>query len=521
MSIHEEIKSKLFDYQLDHLNNLLSSISKYRRCLDASDTGTGKTYVAVALCKVLNLEPYIIAPKTVLNSWHKVLKFFEIKNYYLVNYERLKNCGTYKGVYEIKMKCPYLRIIGKRSLTKEECENDILSKKTYKPIYRWENIPENTILIFDEVHKCKNKISNNSELLIKAADAKCKMLLLSATVSEKIDTFISCGYALGFYSNLKQGKKWIMQCAEKYNLETNPMLAIHKYIFNEYASRMKISMLPNIFPKNTVIADCYVMENAIEIQKMYDLIKQAVQEATTKELHSEALAKITYARMKIESLKIPKALQMAKDFMNQGKSIAIFTNFTETINILSPALGTNCVVYGEQKIGDRYKNIDRFNNNEEKVIICNIKSGGVGISLHDTSGKHPRVAIIFPSYSAQDMLQALGRINRAGGKSDCLQYILYCKDTIEENICHNIKEKIMNIGYLNDGNYESYKIKNMIEADDDNLFVDRLEDNMFDKLYLQIEVLHAKKERVENELKQINSEIGKLQTELEKFINYT
>jgi superfamily II DNA or RNA helicase len=226
--------------------------------------------------------------------------------------------------------------------------------------------------------------------------------------------------------------------------------------------------------------------------------------------------------MRIEALKIPKAIQMAQDFLQAGKSLAIFTNFTDTIGLISAKLKTNCIVYGEQKIQDRNDNIDAFNSDKERIILCNIKSGGVGISLHDTHGKFPRVAIVFPSYSAQDMLQALGRINRAGGKTECLQYILFCKNTIEERMCSLIKQKIMDIGYLNDGDGHSYKITNMIEAGDDSIFNDRMdgEMNQFDRLHLQITVLNAKRDRIKGELSDVDNEINKLHQEMEKHISY-
>lgn len=523
--IPEIIKEKLLEHQRDHIELLATAIKKYNSALDASDTGTGKTYVAVALAAGLNLIPFIICPKSVIASWHKVLKYFNITDYYLVNYETLKNCNTFKGPWEIKMKCPYIKIIGQSLITSDDIDpTTIPTKKEKKTIYEWSNIPENMILIFDEVHRCKNKISNNSELLTKAADAKCKILMLSATVAEKINAFVCCGYALGLYNNIKQGRRWIEHCGTKFNINDNPMMGVHMYIFNEHACRMRISLLGDIFQKNTIIADCYEMENAIEIQKMYELIKTSVEDLRRKENQSEALAKLTYARMRIEVLKIPKVVQMAKDFCKIGKSIAIFTNFTDTINLISTKLKTNCIVYGEQKIQDRNNNIEAFNSDKERIILCNIKSGGVGISLHDTVGKYPRIAIVLPSYSAQDMLQALGRINRAGGKSECLQYILFCKNTIEEQICENIKCKIMDIGYLNDGNGCSYKIKNMIEAGEDNIFNDRNDQdneiNKFDKLYLQISVLNAKRNRVKEEMEEIDREINKLQTEMEKFISY-
>ena len=100
---------------------------------------------------------------------------------------------------------------------------------------------------------------------------------------------------------------------------------------------------------------------------------------------------------------------------------------------------------------ERIKSIDDFCSDKSRIIICNIQSGSAGISLHDTLGKFPRVSIISPTWSAQDLIQVLGRIHRAMGKSDCEQLIIFCKDTIEESVGNVIKQKINNIRLFNDG----------------------------------------------------------------------
>ena len=92
--------------------------------------------------------------------------------------------------------------------------------------------------------------------------------------------------------------------------------------------------------------------------------------------------------------------------------------------------------------------------NKSKIIICNIKAGGVGISLHDKTGERPRASLISPTWSSIDLQQALGRIHRAGGKSKSLQRILYVANTIEEKIADKIKDKLKNINTLNNGDLD-------------------------------------------------------------------
>ena len=525
-NLSKAVNDNCLEYQKKHIVNIIKSLAKHRRALDASDTGTGKTFASIFVCIELGLIPFVICPKSVISSWRKVLKILKLNKYYIINYESLQNLKYFIGECNELIKCPYLKIIKKEPINISiKREPDIASGMTnklkkYKTLYEWVNVPDNLLLIFDEAHKCKNRISNNSEILYSAAKTKAYILMLSATIAEKPKTFVTAGYVLGLFNEIKKGCEWINNCGE---INTpNPMLAVHNVIFNEYASRMKISETGNNFKKNIVEAICLKMTESEEIQKMYDLIQLAHESLKRKENASEALARLTYARMRIEILKVPRSIELTKDLYDKGYSIAIFTNYTDTINKLSIELNTNCIVYGDQSIDERSKNVELFNCDKERIILCNIKSGGFGISLHDLNGKHPRVTLIFPSYSAQDTLQSLGRIHRAGGKTDCLQYILYCKDTIEESMCEGIKDKIMNISSINNGNKYGYNIKNLIE-DDNNLTEDiphATPESLFNSLYTQIGVLHSKKDRINNELKIIDNEIIELQKKLEEFITY-
>ena len=80
---------KLLDHQKTHYTLISNSLIKHSRALDASDTGTGKTFVSVKLCKDLGLIPWVICPKSVVSSWNNVIKKSGIKKFYIITYEQL------------------------------------------------------------------------------------------------------------------------------------------------------------------------------------------------------------------------------------------------------------------------------------------------------------------------------------------------------------------------------------------------------------------------------------------------
>ena len=498
-----EIKSKLLEYQIPHVDNLINSLNKYNRCLDASDTGTGKTYSAIATAKLLGLKPFIICPKSVISSWLDVLYYFGCDYYGISNYELIQNCKWYTKVTKNeRIKCPYVE-----KIEKKDSKSD---KKKY--IYHWK-LPNDTIVIFDEAHRCKNNKTLTSTVLFTLSQKSIKILMLSATIADKPKTFEIAGYVLGLYNNLRHAKNWIRHKGKEYK---NMMQGVNKALYPEYASRMRITELKNLFPENSVKCVCLEMDCAEEIEKEYKIIQDAVEELKKQESQTIALGKIIKARQRIELLRVPTFLKEIREHLKNNFSVAIFVNFTDTLRTLGDELKTNSFIYGEQSLKERIKNINDFNEDRSRIIICNMKAGGVGISLHDKNGTYPRQSIISPSWSAIDMIQALGRVHRAKGVTPVKQSIIFCKGTIEEGICETIKEKIENIGSLNDGNLDSYQIQGLIDKKLDS----SNELSEFEKLFQKINTLYARKARLAIDLQETEEEIKSLEFMLNSVVQY-
>lgn len=229
---------------------------------------------------------------------------------------------------------------------------------------------------------------------------------------------------------------------------------MHKQIFPKKGNRIAIKDLGNLFPDSYVIADTFDMNgNAEKIDAIYTEMNRELFDLANRAKgdSNHHLVVMLRARQQVELLKVPVFVEIAQDAIEEGNSVAIFVNFNETAKTIADKLNTKCLIWGSNKTGERDKNIEDFQNGKERVIICNIQAGGVGISLHDINGNYPRVSLISPSWSAQNMLQALGRIWRAGSKSKAIQKIVFAAETIEEGICNVVRKKIANIHTINDG----------------------------------------------------------------------
>ena len=110
VDIGRDIQTNLLDYQVLHVQNLVGSVEKNKIAIDTSDTGCGKTYCALAVCKQLNLDPIIICPKSIISNWKKIAKIFGVKPVFVCNYETLRR-GKYYTDNELlnRVKCPYVK----------------------------------------------------------------------------------------------------------------------------------------------------------------------------------------------------------------------------------------------------------------------------------------------------------------------------------------------------------------------------------------------------------------------------
>jgi superfamily II DNA or RNA helicase len=429
--LHPFVKDKLHSYQHLHVSNLITSIKHNNIAMDGSATGTGKTYTAIALCRQLRLKPIIFCTIGTRSVWKMVCNKFDVEPIAIVNYELIRNCKVYDKDGK-KIPSEFL-------------------KKNEKKQYVW-NVTnsKNTIVIYDEVHKCKSSGTLLGKLLI-SNKHQCKILMLSATLCDKPNDFLIFGYMMGFYNRLRAGKTWIKGILR----EEASRVGKHKYsvlsskLFPEKGSRMMIEDIGDAFPKNNVVADSYDIDS-----KYISVINNSLKDIKNSLKKGKKLVEINKARQEIEKIKIPIIMEQIEKYYDMNMSVVVFVNFIDTLDILSTLLTKAEVEYsilqGGQDKDTRERNIEMFQYNRHRVILCTIQTGGESISLHDKTGKYPRVSIISPSFSSIDLVQALGRIYRSDVKSPCLQRLIFCANTYEDNICNIINDKSGFINKLSD-----------------------------------------------------------------------
>lgn len=436
----------LYPWQRDHVAHLVAVLDRHGAVLDGSDTGTGKTYGAVATARERGLKPLVVAPRVGMRKWRDVCAYLRVPFRVIVGWEEAKTQSF-----------PYTsKVWGFEpvEVTDEKTGRKVVKQKKVLESIRWKS-GKDDLLIFDEAHRSKGYITQNARML--AASEGTPTLLLSATLADSPRDMWAAGSRLHLHSRSDFGefcKKLFCFKAKKgwAVLDRNlAAAALHKLIYPEHGSRIRVKELGDAFPQNHLSAELMEIAEAGKLNDLYSKLLKRVEELEGAGHHADVLVERMRFRQAAELLKVPGILEMAEDYQEEGNGVAIFVCFRETLDQIKKHLGKACaVIYGGQSDEEREDERVRFENNEVPYICAMVQAGGISCDMHDLKGK-PRVSLVSPCDNATQVKQVLGRIHRAGALSPARQIILFAAGTVEEKVYDNVAMKIHAIDIVNDG----------------------------------------------------------------------
>lgn len=481
----------LLEYQKPIAEHLLNVLRTRGAAVDCSDMGTGKTFVAVAVARELNVPTLVLCPQISMTSWKRVGEALGTE-FDVLNYEMVRTGRTPYGVWEnpppdgprdeflecsecqLKIdlinpfSCPHHPIGIHCVVTKTKPHN--YGKFLWSPQIR--------LLIPDEVHRCGAVDSLNSDMLAGAKNAGIPVLALSATVADSPLNFRALGYVLGLHylvdrkdANLPGFYRWAnrmgcrkspfggLQFMGNEEFRRHKMAQLHSEIFPSRGARIRIADLGDAFPECQITAELYDFREAGRINELYAEMDEAIQELNERKQSDKSidlpLTRILRAKQEIELLKVPVFEEVAMAMQEAGKTVGLFVNYTATLDALQRRLKWNCRIDGTQRgvAGQRRRQtmIDAIQADEERGILLNNQAGGVSISLHDVTGKFPRGGAVSLPSSASSFRQLCGRFRRQGGKSKSIYRVILAAGTVEVKAHRQLSQKLNQIDALNDG----------------------------------------------------------------------
>lgn len=430
---------RLKDWQVPLAKHQTRVLKSERCMLSACHTGSGKTYLATQTIKDLGLKTLVVCPKIAITQWKNVIAGMGASDLVVgvINPEHLvasRNDPFY--------------------------DNDSGWKTDAK------------LLVFDEVHRGASGADSKTTMALarwcNKAHPENKALLMSATPFETPEKMRAIGYLMGFHRFVKASFYdwmrtkncgfvdigWGARKRRIFRFTTDRRKAEEtmRLIRHEMGERF-MSITPEEIPgfpeetREVVLVDLAKQDHDALVRAYAEMPPQM------KHMSQDDMVKTLRLRQQAEWCKASVLAEMAADYVEDGYSVFIAISFSDCRRRIEDELAKKGVkyasIYGGQRDSERQAGIDSFQRNETHVMVGMMQACSVALSLHDERHERPRVSLISPSYSASDVMQALGRIRRVGGTT-ATQKIVLAAESVEERVARAVQRKIDCIETLSD-----------------------------------------------------------------------
>ena len=437
---------ELYPPQKAAVARLAAALRKYPAALNASATGTGKTVMGLALAEEIAATPLVVAPLAAHATWSHWSRELGVPVVGILNPEALRTGKT-----------PWVSV----------------SKDGKQRNYRWNLVPGSEgrpghVVLWDEMHRGLMGVDTQlGRMAATLVPQKIPLLLMSATPFASPLNMRSAGYALGlhnyslasFYDFCRRHgcRASHFHRGLEFNAESR-LAQEHLRRINEFLQdrmvKLSVEDLKEFFGENVVEPTLINLEerDRAEVEAVYAEMADEVK----KRAHANPLVEMLRARQRAELLSVPAVADMVEDSVNEGLSVFVAQSFKDSVRSLVELLAAKGIrdavsVTGDSRPDHRVETVDAFQMDRARVLVGTIGAGGMSISLHRLSEeRRPRTSILRPSYRADELTQALGRIYRAGMVGSVVQRIVLCAGTVEEKVYRRLMAKCRNIQTLTD-----------------------------------------------------------------------
>jgi SWI/SNF-related matrix-associated actin-dependent regulator 1 of chromatin subfamily A len=417
---------------LTHQKEAVEKLVGSKRFILADDMGLGKTTsTIIAALETGAKKILIICPASLKINWEREIanysdrtvyiaegkKFSTEHDFVIVNYDILKNFHDQK-----------------------DKENSLLVKSGFE------------LVILDEAHMISNAQAQRTKIINNfVKDIKRVWLLTGTPMTSRPMNYYNLlniiespvaqnwmAYAIRYCQGyqFRAGNRKVWNVTGASNLEE-----LRDRTSGQILRRLKEDVLD--LP-DKIITPVYLRTSSKEYKDLmgeyYEWLENKKEESSSLTVQFSKLMKV---RKVIANEKVKQTIEFAENIIEQGKKVIIFTNFTDTLQLIHNHFGKQSVYLdGSCNKVQRQYAVDQFQDNEKiKVFVGNLKAAGVGLTL--TSAE---VVIMNDlSFVPAEHAQAEDRAYRYGQKNNVLVYYPIFENTIEGVIYDilNTKKKII------------------------------------------------------------------------------
>lgn len=175
----------------------------------------------------------------------------------------------------------------------------------------------------------------------------------------------------------------------------------------------------------------------MDIKQRRRMIAAWVVERYDRASKAEHLVRIEALKQTAARGKLVAVRDWVRDFLESGEKLVLFAVHQGIVESFAAEFDAP-MIHGGVSAEDRQEAIDRFQGDPGcKLIVCNIKAGGVGITLTAASD----VAFIELGWTPAEHDQAEDRVHRIGQEESVTAWYFRAEDTIEGEIADLIGRK--------------------------------------------------------------------------------
>lgn len=430
-------------WQVPLADQAVEALDKHRLFINASTTGSGKTYVGCESIIRRRTPTLVIAPKAALIQWDRVAQ----------------EMGAKKFILDIINPAQISKTTGCKWYTRENM---------------WQ-IPEGTTLLFDEVHRGASGIDSYT------TKAVAQLKAYPGTALHAMSATVACDplhlRALGFWAGMHKFNKpsFYSWCRENGCRDVDFADGTKRFLFTN-SKRLATAVMTEIraqfgdrflavgpgdipgFPEQvlkTVLVQLSKRDTK-EVEQAYAEMSERMKSRIGGGAMQTEMQKMAEGGRELERVEFIMArplAEMAVKSVEDGNSTVQFFNFREPmaryVSLIKEAIDTPVSqIHGDQKPQERQYDQDMFQANKHYCMAAQTGAGGAALSLHDVHHERMRESFIIPGNDATAIRQAFGRIRRVGGTT-AVQNMVFAAGTRQERVKHNMDRKFASIDALN------------------------------------------------------------------------
>ena len=433
-------------------------------CILADDMGLGKTLQIIALLDSSERvgNSIVVTPASLILNWEsEILKFTDSLNYVNVtgtSKHRAEIIANLKGDEFIITSYDYLR-------------------KDYE---LYENV-EFEWIILDEAQYIKNPRTQNA-ISVKSLNGKHKIALTGTPIENALSELWSIFdflmpnylYNYNYFKNHFEKDIVMEQDMDKQNklkkmIEPFMLRRNKKEVLKELPDKIEHVMEYEFSPEEK---DLYLGHLAMVNDELSEAVntskadKFLILAMLTKLRQICCEPRVLFEDIKVNSSKMNGCLDIIENLRDNNQKVLLFSSFTSVLSLIEEELKKRNISYykltGSTDKVERFKLVEKFQNDATSVFLISLKSGGTGLNLTSAQA----VIHFDPWWNVSAQNQATDRAYRIGQNKNVQVFKLVMKDSIEKKII-TMQERKKNLADAfvegNDGRINSMSIDDMID----------------------------------------------------------